>query len=168
MQHEFVKMREALLASMRVIDVAQAGTGRTTRMMEDVREGHAIICTNREVGHLRHEVRRRGFKHVQVMVGDAYEFTQRRFQTFRGQHVTHFSHDFVHQVIEQEIMLMCERMSRHFDEHNREVKERENKRNADFAKEYMLQPMPILDDLAFTPVRKDERPSQISTPGEKL
>ncbi|MDX0267660.1 hypothetical protein GOC13_07425 [Sinorhizobium meliloti] len=147
MQHSLKQMAEALRIASHAIDAAQRGTGRTYRMLEQVRDGDAILCHRDEAGCIRQELRRRNIR-ADVRVIAPTDFLQGRVNLYRGQKRTHFSHVFTQAVIEQEIMDMAVRLERRFNEINAKPRQHEF---VDF-RDRMMAPNPILDDLSFVPV----------------
>ena len=149
--HDLKRQAEALRAAAHAIDLAQSGTGRTTRMMEQVCDGDTVICTPREAGHIRHLAYHQNTR-VEVKTTPAAEFLSQRENTFRGRGggYIHFSHDFIQELIELEIFETIMRLGRKLNE----VNANEDARRAMEFRENMMAPNPILGDLNFMPVSK--------------
>lgn len=142
--HDLGLQAQALRIAAQAFDIARRGTGRTTRMLEDVEDGHLVICSRREIGHMRHELRRRGIR-AEVKVMLAQDFLDQRDNVLRGQRYTHFTHEFVQELVEQDIYDSLHRLAGKLNA----VNEKQNKARAQAFKDEMMAPNPILESLPF-------------------
>lgn len=134
----------ALRHAAQAIDISQRSTGRTTRELDRVLEGEAVICSVRErYGIERHFKQLR--KRVQVMAPTIEEFLRGDYP--RGARDYHFTHDFTQDWIEWEINAIGMRIEDRMKSIQRSSMEKYEK-----IKERVTAPNPLLDELTYTPV----------------
>lgn len=157
MLHDLTRHAVAIRLAAQAIDAAQRGTGRTTRMLEDVRDGDLIICSRKERHYLRPLLAERGV-HAEIRETVPLEFLRRREEINSGQRYTHFTHEFIQELIEFEVFEMVVRLEKKLNAVNEKEREARFERN----KRAMMTNNPILQDLPFVPITDDIPLSSLS------
>lgn len=159
MRIDLTRQAEALRIATHLIEAAQRGTGRTNRMLDSVGDDDLVVCSKAEHFHLNGELKaRRSNAKLRVIAPE--DFFQMRLPPIAGDRRVHFSHGFIQQLIEQEILDATKRLECMLNSVNADI----NKREAEHLKRVMLKEEPLLQDIPFKPIL----PCRNSTPDHLL
>lgn len=95
---------QALMIAHHAIEAGKRHTGRTDFDVSQVNDREGIVCVTAERRDLEQRLRAQG-KTVHVIVMDPEEFIEHPTNIFRGSRFYHFSHGFLHALVEQELRL---------------------------------------------------------------